>query len=672
MRTKLLGLCLLPLAAAAASAEEIPTYSGEEIVVTASRFEQRASQAPVNVTIITQEDIRRSAAKTLPELLAEQAGIQARNADGSPDLAIDMRGFGMTGNQNTLVLLDGQRLNDIDLSSVKWSAIPLESIEKIEIIRGGGAVLYGGGATGGTINIVTRAPRPREKSGSATLAVGSYDARDARATLSLGGERAGMFVSANSYESDNYRANNRIRQNNLEADVRYQTEGGHVGVKFGADDQTLRLPGARTAAQLDSDPRGTATPNDYSSRDGGHVNLTLNQALGKAELAAELSYREKRQKAFFGDYAFFFYDAYSETQLDVLSFTPRLKIPHTLLGPASTLVVGLDVADWDYDSRRASSPSTIGDPAAHILATQKNRALYAQNTATLSPATTLSLGARIHWVDYQARDEMNRAAYAEASQSRSARAFELGLRHMLTGNTALFGRLGRSFRIATVDEIYNQYGGPLWDSAITLLEPQTSHDREIGVDWQAGKASLRAALYHIDLNNEIHYNALSYTNMNLSPTRRYGLELEGKRELAQNVAAFANYTLAVAKFREGVYGGVDVAGKNIPLVPRHAASAGVSWQMGATTRLSAVANYVGEQYFDNDQDNSFGRKMPAYTTADLKLVHREGGWTLTAAVNNLFDESYFSYGIRSRSTPGAYNAYPMPERNFTVSAGYAF
>src|SRR5258706_11106777 len=71
-----------------------------------------------------------------------------------------MRGFGITGDQNTLVLLNGQRLNDIELTTIGWTAVPLDSIERIEILRGSGSVLYGGGATGGTVNIITRTPPP--------------------------------------------------------------------------------------------------------------------------------------------------------------------------------------------------------------------------------------------------------------------------------------------------------------------------------------------------------------------------------------------------------------------------------------------------------------------------------------------------------------------------------
>src|SRR5262245_30263476 len=121
----------------------IHAQTDDAVVVNATRFPEDARRLPASVTVITAEDIKRSAARTLPELLAEQVGITQKDFYGNNAAvtSIDLRGFGITGGQNTLVLLDGRRMTDIDLSSVQWSAIPLAGIERIEVIRGAGAVL---------------------------------------------------------------------------------------------------------------------------------------------------------------------------------------------------------------------------------------------------------------------------------------------------------------------------------------------------------------------------------------------------------------------------------------------------------------------------------------------------------------------------------------------------
>src|SRR5437773_6538221 len=148
------------------------------VVVTATRFPERRLDAPVGMTIIGAQEIARDTARTLPELLSHLGGVHVRDNSGPPDMQIDLRGFGITGDQNTLVLLDGVRLNENDLSSTKLSAIPLQSIERIEILPGGSAVLFGGGTTGGTINIITKAPTPNQTSGSVFAGYGSYASAD--------------------------------------------------------------------------------------------------------------------------------------------------------------------------------------------------------------------------------------------------------------------------------------------------------------------------------------------------------------------------------------------------------------------------------------------------------------------------------------------------------------
>ena len=101
------------------------------LLVTASRLGDISNQA-ASITVISAEDIRRSPARTLPDLLAEQAGVSIVSTNEHENSAtVDIRGFGETAGQNTLILLDGRRLNDIDLSNVNYAAIPYQNIERI-------------------------------------------------------------------------------------------------------------------------------------------------------------------------------------------------------------------------------------------------------------------------------------------------------------------------------------------------------------------------------------------------------------------------------------------------------------------------------------------------------------------------------------------------------------
>jgi iron complex outermembrane receptor protein len=648
------------------------TNAEEAVVITATRFPEAYLSAPVGLTVITAEQIGQSAATTLPDLLSQTAGIVVRDNSGSPDKQVDLRGFGMTGDQNTLVLLNGQRLSEIELTTVRWSSIPLASIERIEILRGSGTVLYGGGATGGTINIVTRVPVAGERHANVAGGLGSYGTRDLRGGVSVAGERLGLTLNFSEYDSDNYRSNNRVEQQNLDGDLHMYLPRGQLSFKFGADHQDLRLPGERTKAQLDADPRGTGRPRDYSSRDGGRASLGATWDMGFGEFAAELGYRDNQRVGFFADYLFGgLFDNYVDTRTRVWSFTPRLRLPFEALGRSHNLVVGVDLDDWDYDSRRAASATALGLPAAWVMATQRNQAFYFQYHVGLTEATRLNAGARWQRSSAAANDIVNPGAYAKGSKQSSPRALELSLRHDLTHSTAIYARLANSFRVATVDEGYSQFGGPFFDSIVQLLEPQTSRDHEIGLEHRSGGLRARASYFRIDLNNEIHLfvNPATFfaNNVNLPPTRREGLEFDLSWSLNSAWMAFANLSLSDARFRDGVIGGLDAKGKSIPLVPRTKANLGLSWRAGERTRVNGVIHHVGKQVYDNDQANTFPTMMPSHATADLKLTHAVGKVQLGLAVNNLFDKFYYSYAIRNGAGT-SFNAYPERGRNLMLSA----
>ncbi len=199
------------------------------VVVTASRFSAPALEQPIAIQVITAEQIRESTAVNVSEVLAKLGGVHSRtNFLGVPDSPIDLRGFGMSGDQNTLVLVNGQRFSENELISARISAIPLDSIERIEILRGAGAVLYGGGATGGTINIITRSPLAAKPGGSASLSLGSHDLRDLRGNLNAGSGPWGLSLHAQSLRSDNYRDNNRAGQDAVSGEWRYVGDSSTV------------------------------------------------------------------------------------------------------------------------------------------------------------------------------------------------------------------------------------------------------------------------------------------------------------------------------------------------------------------------------------------------------------------------------------------------------------
>jgi iron complex outermembrane receptor protein len=636
-------------AASPGHAQPLLVTVADEVVVTATRFKEWQRDLPVGVTVIGEEEIRGSTAATVPELLRQVPGIQIRDGSGSPNQQVDMRGFGIFGDQNTLVLLDGQRISENEQTSVNWSAIPLSSIARIEIMRGSGAVLYGGGATGGTINVITRSPQKNSKSGFAAAGFGSYNTSDYRGGFNLAGESIGLIVNASQLESDNYRDGNRLRQQNAQADLRYSGARGTLYAKFGGDDQQLRLPNALTEAQIAVNRRQAGTPfGSYSNTSGGFVNLGGEFTIGDAEIALNGGFRGRETNS-----AQFLT---TKTSVTVTSLTPRMKLPFAFAGTSHTVVAGIDWEDWDSDGTALPNP-TFFATLKRPLSYQRNRAGYLHDSIALSAVTVLAAGVRVQRTTFATNDI---ASATSGSSERDLRAFEISVRHRFGEPVAVYGKFGNSFRVPNVNDNFSLFTG-----TVTQLEPQTSHDREIGTEMKFGSGDYRLALYEMDVNNEIHFNPVTFTNVNLPPTRRNGIELEGRWRITAGLATFANYTHATAKFRQGTFTNNDV-----PLVPRHAAKFGATWEVMPRTRVNALVTYTGEQVFDGDETNTFGRKMPSYTLVDLKVSNEVAGWLLSAGVKNLLNQKYFSYGVFTGFP--TFSAYPAPERSLFMSAQYNF
>jgi iron complex outermembrane recepter protein len=643
-----LALSLVPVIA---MADEVPTYIGEDIVVTATRFTQKRDALPVGTTVITAKDIQHSTAQNIIEVLAQQTSVHVRDNTGSPNYSVDMRGFGDSGNRNTLVLIDGQRFSEVDTSPPNWSAIPLSAIERIEILSGNGTVLYGDGATGGVINIITKQPIRDQREASVNMRAGSYATAELQVSAAVAGEALGMNLHASDLTSDNYRYNNNLRQRNLLLDLHTFGTEHSVYLKLASDSQDLRNPGMLTLAQMEANRRATTTPNDYSSWDGTRIDLGVKSLVGSGEFALNATYRDKDTRAHFDAFS-----SDSSTHVRQSGLAPRLNIPYVAAGIQHSLVAGLDWDDADY---QRDTTGTFFN--SQTRAAQDNLALYVQHSSTLAVGTLFSLGARTQrshtWVD----DPSNAISIDQAN---TLNAYDLAVRHPFASDWSIFARLGRSFRVASVEE--TPFSG-------TPLQPQTSFDRDAGVAYRNSATDLSAKIFQIMLDHEIAFNPLLGffgDNANLEPTRREGLELEANLSLRQDLKTFARYTYTEAKFRSGTYSGVDLTDKTVPLVPRHMLNLGFSWAVQANTQLNVVASYLSSQRINNDFANTLNQDIPAYTTVDIGINQAFGAWRLGLTAKNALNEKYFSYG--GANAMGTVKVFPAAERTLFASAEYRF
>jgi iron complex outermembrane receptor protein len=663
----------------------------DAILVEATRFPEQVRRLPASVTVLAEEDIARSAARTLPELLAGEAGITMKDFFGNnaASTSIDLRGYGITGAQNTLILLDGRRLNDFDLSGVQWSAIPLSAIERVEILRGSGAVLYGDGASAGVINIVTRSPLRQGNALEALGRVGSFGAVEGQLYAGAAAGEFGVNGSLYRYDADGYRANNRNEQRNAALNLRWAVGQGALDLRFGSDRQDLRLPGGRRTQpsaglnQYVLDPRGARTPLDYASRDGLRAGLSFLQRIGEAEVSAGLDHRSKDQRSFFNQDGF---PVYRADGLELTAFTPRLRIPFATGGLQHRLVVGADWNSWRFRSRRTNLPENLARPTNRVGVDQRTEGIYAQDAIEVVPGTTVSAGWRAERARYRGADAADSTApgcafppcpaAAPLAATQTERAWELGLRHALGPRWSVFVRRGRSFRLVNAEEFYDfdALGNPQFQ----LLRPQHALTSEAGAEWRVSGHALRATLFRSDVTDEIHLDPFTagVGNTNLPPSRRRGIELDGRWQATRALQLSGAYAYTEAEFLQGTLAGgpfaigtnLPLAGKTVPLVPRHKLNLGFAWDIAERTRLSGALTGVSSQVFDNDEPNNLGRRIPAYSVLDLKLARSAAWGRLSVALNNVLDERYYTYAVRSQFTADRYDVYPLPGRALYLTA----
>lgn len=650
----------------------------DPLVVTSSRLGDRVAIAG-HITVIDAEQIESSPAKSLTELLQQEAGVTVRSLYGNGTrTTVDLRGFGENGTQNTLVLLDGRRLNDVDLSAINYAAIPLEQIERIEVMRGTGAVLYGDGAVGGAINIITKRASEGTNRGRVAAEWGSDSTQGLRGILQTQSDRLGLSAFVHHSESDGYRDNNDASQDDGYVDARWSFERAEAYLKLGAFHQALELPGARTVDptinlnELKSDRRGTSTPNDWADEDTEFLTLGLTQQWSDSTVSViDVSLRDKFQEAQF-DYGFGFGD-FNRTHIRTLAVTPRLQINHALFGQAAQSRLGVDYYHHDYDSSRSNFKTNIHMPIHELDIDQQSLAVYGQTVWDLNASTSVDLGARIQRMEIEARDTADPLApgaffvteAADFDRDDTEHVLELGLQHQFLPVLSGYTRLGRSVRFSNVDELFEF--NDFFVQVFSPLKPQTSRQIEVGLNYINGPVDATVSLYRMDLQNEIHFHPASFQNINLDDTRRTGFEFSLRRAFEWDAYVQLGYSYTRSEFVEGPFDD-----QTVPLVPRHKANVSYVQTLPAAVDLAVRWSYVGSSYFANDLSNTFGQKIPDYQTVDLKLSKQFDAFKVSALVNNLFDEEYYNFGVNSTFTPGRYNTYPLPERQWLLTLEYGF
>ncbi|HEX7027367.1 MAG TPA: TonB-dependent receptor plug domain-containing protein, partial [Gammaproteobacteria bacterium] len=337
------------LSSTAESAEQ------DNLIVTATRSEQANVVIPTTVTVISHEEIVASGAVHLAEVLRGHGGIQISDlyGDGSR-VSIGMRGFGETANANTLILVDGRRLNNPDIADPDLNSVSLKDIERIEIIQGGGSVLYGDQAVGGVVNIITR--KAEGAAFDATAMAGSYDYRALEAYVAQAFDNGiSAYFSAEAREADNYRRHNEAEYSNVFGRIEYASARGELFLELQSVDDYLQTPGALFAGEVDADRRQSRSEyaDDFSDIVSETVRFGLRRQLSEHWTLLAEAARRNADGRFLLNFRGCSASMSCSTQpnrqdRELFSVTPRLSGRYEMPNGPMLLTLGVDHEESEY------------------------------------------------------------------------------------------------------------------------------------------------------------------------------------------------------------------------------------------------------------------------------------------------------------------------------------
>jgi len=641
-----------------------------DVIVTSSRIQESIQNIPSNIQVISRQNIQEINPTSITQVLNQLGGLTIRgSALGQFNLGgtVDIGSYGDAATSNTLVLVNGQPINPIDSSSIAWESIPIASIERIEITKGGAGVQYGNRAVGGAVNIVTNENADAINRVSASF--GSFNTQTINALVQNRLDDTLIKLAANADHTNGWRDNSAVNayaanarvtkffgQNSVYLDLsgshrHTQNPGGVVGLVGQGNDHQAKFN--NVGSFFDGE--------NYGSMLGGSMQLGSN-ALLEADLAyqsAKLTYEEPYNTM---------YNNYSRWRL---SFSPRLKID---LNNWGNLVTGYDFSHSFGKDNQLSNAKLI------------DNSIYAMHRLPLVGELELDNGYR-HQIENATANDKPANSMPTAKKSTSANAWDIGLNYKLPQGQKLYVKYNQSFRFANIDEFWGLDSN--WNRVFNgaLLTPQNDKTYQVGGDLLIGATKITASLYHTITSNQIRYDSFNDTNIN-DPynIKRKGIYLSTISPINDKLTVYINSNLQNVSYADG-----PNQGQSTPLAPHLSTAGRINYKADDHWSVGTILNHVSSQYYAGAQDlynnrngsypitsiTNFYKKIPSYTVTDVYANYKNGHWDAQVTLKNLTNSNYATYGgmgfvTQPSTSDWAYYYYPSDPRSVLITLSYNF
>nr|WP_273422330.1 ligand-gated channel protein [Halomonas sp.] len=632
LRRTLLASAISSLACGAVAAQETPQLN--DIVVTASGFEQQISSAPASISVISREELERGHFQNVTDALRDVPGVVVTGG-GAGDNGNDISIRGMPS-QYTLILVDGRPQNSRE-SRPNGSAgfeqdwlPPLQAIERIEVVRGPMSTLYGSDAIGGVINVITRKVADSWHGNIQLDTVlqedsASGDSRQANFYLSgpLVADRLGLQLYGRTSERDEDDIENGYEEKSLQsltARLSLAASDNHdFTAEAGITEQDRRSLVGRSAPAEGCRGGCTDSIGEYTN---SHVALTHS---GRFDWGTSETFVQRER---------------SENQ------SRDIEITNTTAKTSAVIPLGMHMltvgASWEEESLEDGTTNQISDRTA---VENSQWALFMEDEWMLTNAWALTGGLRLD-------DDDNYGSHL------SPRLYSVW---NMTPEWTLKGGVSTGYRSPNLREITpdwgqisrggNVYGNP-------DLEPETSLNKEIALLY-GNDAGLNGSLtlFHNDFEDKItriacpidicnagpnQFGSAPTYRVNIDDAVTQGVAASLGAPLTDTLALTASYTFTDSEQKSGEY-----AGEPLTQLPRHQVSATLDWDVNARLSQWTKVSYRGEESQPTTGPSQSAIVAPSYTFVDAGIGYQlNDSTTVNAGIYNLFDEriTYDEYG----------------------------
>ena len=738
----LAGLFLLSSAEGLAQAPPAPPeiVPLPEVLVTAPArlpvVPLSSAEVPASVQVITGEEIKRSGAVTLPDLLQQLPGVHINDQQGnSYQLDASFRGFtgtSVTGiPQGISIFVDGVRVNEPAVEEVNFDLIPLDDVERIELIRGPTAI-FGRNTLAGSLNIITRRGGT-EREIMPEVSGGSFGRQKYR--LHVGGTEGPIdyYFAGSHFVEDGFRDESDSRLDQFFGKLGYRRDGTNVTLSYQYQHNKIKQAGSLPLGALQVNREQNFSAGDFFEPDLHQATLNARQALGAGFSLALNGFVRKLDAEQFN------VSLISENSRlfnETLSGGGTLQLAHEgrLWGRKNTLTMGAEYARHDVDIRvfEEHNDRTLlaciekameegEDPgsacplkrlSSDLSDTQDTFGFYFQDTADLGHGLLLSgdslilTGAlrydqvRHDITDRSPLDPENpdkKPATGRASFDRLTP--RVGLNYNLSERYGIYFSYSEGFRAPAFLELtcadptspcVGIQAGVAPDTGFFSLRPVKARNYELGfrarpAPWLEGTL----AIFRTDVQDDIFSVSPAETTklffQNVGDTRREGIEFGLRGVYKDRLEGYLNYAYTSATFESDVElasprtpGKVEQVrvGNQLPLTPIHRVNAGIRYLLHKWVTLSLSLGYVGDQFFRGDEANT-QPKLNDYVVVNAAVDFRRDRFSGFLKINNLFNNEYETFGTfapnaKAPGTPIEPFLTPAPPINVLVGASYRF